>query len=261
MDAGRHDAGPPPAFRRPFAKGPWSGLTGGLYCLTAPEPKILPDPTLSPEGTLDADHARRCAGGVLRRSEPSRLPEDRRPGPGRARPCRKSCGPRRGPGSPAARTRRSSWSSCRAARRTRTWSTSRWTPPPRSAASSSRSPRTSRASRSASTCRGSRPMMDKFAVIRSLVGCRGRARGRRSARPGTPAAESKQQGRPAEPRRGRLEAPGAGRRLGPAVRGLSPRMGHAPWADPGAPGYLGLAHAPVHPLSVRPTSRPCRSRA
>lgn len=33
----------------------------------------------------------------------------------------------------------------------------------------------------------------------------------------------------------------------PAYVGLSPRMGHMPWADNGSPGYLGVAHAPFSP--------------
>lgn len=33
----------------------------------------------------------------------------------------------------------------------------------------------------------------------------------------------------------------------PAFVGLSPKMGHAPWADPGKPGFLGPAHAPFQP--------------
>jgi hypothetical protein len=33
----------------------------------------------------------------------------------------------------------------------------------------------------------------------------------------------------------------------PACVGLSPKMGHMPWADNGTPGFLGLAHAPFTP--------------
>ncbi|MFM8285604.1 MAG: DUF1501 domain-containing protein [Planctomycetaceae bacterium] len=33
----------------------------------------------------------------------------------------------------------------------------------------------------------------------------------------------------------------------PAFVGLSPRMGHMPWADNGVPGFLGIAHAPFTP--------------
>jgi hypothetical protein len=33
----------------------------------------------------------------------------------------------------------------------------------------------------------------------------------------------------------------------PPFIGLSPKMGHVPWADAGAPGFLGVAHAPFKP--------------
>jgi hypothetical protein len=33
----------------------------------------------------------------------------------------------------------------------------------------------------------------------------------------------------------------------PPFVGLSPKMGHMPWADPGQPGFLGVAHAPFKP--------------
>jgi hypothetical protein len=33
----------------------------------------------------------------------------------------------------------------------------------------------------------------------------------------------------------------------PAYVGLSPKMGHMPWADNGTPGYLGVSHAPFTP--------------
>jgi Protein of unknown function (DUF1501) len=33
----------------------------------------------------------------------------------------------------------------------------------------------------------------------------------------------------------------------PPFVGLSPKMGHMPWADAGQPGYLGVAHAPFKP--------------
>ncbi len=33
----------------------------------------------------------------------------------------------------------------------------------------------------------------------------------------------------------------------PAFVGLSPKMGHAAWADPGKPGFLGPAHSPFQP--------------
>ena len=33
----------------------------------------------------------------------------------------------------------------------------------------------------------------------------------------------------------------------PPFVGLSPKMGHMPWADTGQPGFLGVAHAPFKP--------------
>ena len=33
----------------------------------------------------------------------------------------------------------------------------------------------------------------------------------------------------------------------PSFVGLAPKMGHMPWADPGPPGFLGVAHAPFRP--------------
>jgi hypothetical protein len=33
----------------------------------------------------------------------------------------------------------------------------------------------------------------------------------------------------------------------PPFVGLAPKMGHMEWADPGHPGFLGVAHAPFHP--------------
>ncbi|MBI4601273.1 MAG: DUF1501 domain-containing protein [Planctomycetes bacterium] len=35
----------------------------------------------------------------------------------------------------------------------------------------------------------------------------------------------------------------------PPFVGLSPPMGHTPWADPGQPGFLGVAHAPFKPMA------------
>jgi Protein of unknown function (DUF1501) len=90
-------------------------------------------------------------------------------------------------------------------------------------------------------------MMDKFAVIRSVVGAGGdhsagqcltgykdvvsRAQG---GRPSLGAIVSRLQG-PVHP-----DVP-------PFV-GLSPRTGEARWGNPGEPGYLGLAHAPFTPF-------------
>jgi len=90
-------------------------------------------------------------------------------------------------------------------------------------------------------------MMNKFVVIRSLVGNQpehsavqcwtgyadlvSRVQG---GRPSLGAIVSKLKG-PARPD------------IPPFV-GLSPRCGHMPWADPGEAGYLGLSHAPFTPF-------------
>lgn len=88
-------------------------------------------------------------------------------------------------------------------------------------------------------------MMDRFAVIRSVVGSEGRH-----------AAFQCMTGRPVAPQPAggwpslgsvvsRLQGP-----VDPAVPafvGLSPRMITSTWADAGQPGFLGLAHAPFKP--------------
>ena len=90
-------------------------------------------------------------------------------------------------------------------------------------------------------------MMDKFAVIRSLVGAGpdhsagqcmtgytdqiSKAQG---GRPSLGAVVSKLQG-PVQPDM-------------PPFVGLSPRTGEPRWGNPGDPGYLGLAHAPFTPF-------------
>src|SRR4051812_27533393 len=88
-------------------------------------------------------------------------------------------------------------------------------------------------------------MMDKFAVIRSLVGSEGHhaafqcMTGRTHARqpeggwPSFGSTVSKLQG---------PIAPDV-----PPFVGLSPKMKSSTWADPGRPGFLGLAHAPFQP--------------
>ena len=89
-------------------------------------------------------------------------------------------------------------------------------------------------------------MMDKFAVIRSIVGCGGshyahqcltgwnkRDRQPSGGHPCMGSVLSKVYG-PADP-------------AVPAFVGLSPPMGHVPWSDNGVPGYLGVSHAPFTP--------------
>jgi hypothetical protein len=88
-------------------------------------------------------------------------------------------------------------------------------------------------------------MMDKFSIIRSVVGSTGQhaaeqcLTGRSNQNmpaggwPSIGAVMSKIHGQ---------GAPGV-----PAFVGLSPKMGHGPWADPGRAGFLGPAHSPFQP--------------
>lgn len=91
-------------------------------------------------------------------------------------------------------------------------------------------------------------MMDKFVPIRSIVGADGahyayqcltgwrqRDRQPQGGYPCLGSVLSKVYG-PVDP-------------AVPAFVGLSPRMGHMPWADNGTPGFLGVAHAPFTPNS------------
>ena len=89
-------------------------------------------------------------------------------------------------------------------------------------------------------------MMDKFAVLRSVVGARGEHAAVQCLT-GYSAADSKQQG--GRPSLGailsKLEGPVDSTM--PPFLGLSPRMGHMPWANNGDPGYLGVANGPFTP--------------
>jgi hypothetical protein len=88
-------------------------------------------------------------------------------------------------------------------------------------------------------------MMDKLTIIRSIVGSDGQhasyqcftGRPRPNSPPGgwpsMGAVVSKLQG---------PTAPDV-----PPFVGLSPKMGHMPWADPGHPGFIGSAHACFNP--------------
>ena len=91
-------------------------------------------------------------------------------------------------------------------------------------------------------------MMDKFAIIRSLYGGPDQHAsdmclsgypigpgGRQSNHPSLGSAVSKIQG-PADP-------------AIPPFVGLTTKTGHAPYSNPGLPGFLGLAHAPFQPDS------------
>lgn len=88
-------------------------------------------------------------------------------------------------------------------------------------------------------------IMDKFSIIRSVVGSTGHhaaeqcLTGRSNVNmpaggwPSIGAVMSKIQGQ---------GSPGV-----PAFVGLSPKMGHGPWADPGRAGFLGPTHSPFQP--------------
>lgn len=88
-------------------------------------------------------------------------------------------------------------------------------------------------------------MMDKMAIIRSIVGATGDhyavqcLTGRSHVKPpqgGWPSLGSVLS---------KLQGP-VDSAVPPFV-GLSPKMGHMEWADAGAPGFLGVAHAPFKP--------------
>lgn len=89
-------------------------------------------------------------------------------------------------------------------------------------------------------------MMDKVAIIRSLHGCPDQhasdlclsgypigTGGRQRGRPSLGAVLSRLQG-PVDP-------------TVPPFVGLTTKTGHAPYSNPGLPGFLGAAHAPVQP--------------
>src|SRR5262245_46711970 len=88
-------------------------------------------------------------------------------------------------------------------------------------------------------------MIDKVAIIRSIVGATGghdavqclTGRSLRGMPPGGwPCLGSCVS---------KLE--GATNKSVPPFIGLSPKMGHMPWADAGTPGFLGITHAPFKP--------------
>jgi hypothetical protein len=90
-------------------------------------------------------------------------------------------------------------------------------------------------------------LMDKLAILRTVVGA-GPEHAAVQCLTGYSAAQSKQQqgGRPSL---GAIlsKVQGPVRSEIPPFVGLAPKMGHAPWADPGSPGFLGLTHAPFTP--------------
>jgi hypothetical protein len=88
-------------------------------------------------------------------------------------------------------------------------------------------------------------VMDKCSIIRSIVGATGDhyavqcLTGRSHAKPpagGWPCIGSTLS-----------KVLGPVNKSVPVAVGLSPKMGHVPWADNGSPGFLGLSHAPFKP--------------
>ena len=90
-------------------------------------------------------------------------------------------------------------------------------------------------------------MMDKFAVIRSLVG-NGPDHSGGQCQTGYTDQVSKVQG--GRPSLGAIvsKLQGTVHSDIPPFVGLSPRTGEVRWGNPGDPGYLGLAHAPFTPF-------------
>lgn len=90
-------------------------------------------------------------------------------------------------------------------------------------------------------------MMDKFTVIRSLVGAGGDHSAGQCLTGYKDQISKVQGGRPAL---GSVVSllQGASRPDIPPFVGLSPRTGETRWGNPGEPGYLGLAHAPFTPF-------------
>ena len=88
-------------------------------------------------------------------------------------------------------------------------------------------------------------MMDKFAILRSIVGATGDHYAFQ-CHTGRPHQRQPQGGWPAMGST-LSKLMGSADRSVPAFVGLAPPMGHKPWADNGTPGFLGVAHAPFKP--------------
>ena len=88
-------------------------------------------------------------------------------------------------------------------------------------------------------------MMDRFTIVRSIVGSDGQHAAYQcftgKPRPNSPPGGWPSMGAVVSKLQGPV-TPDV-----PAFIGMSPKMGHAPWADPGHPGFLGSAHAPFNP--------------
>lgn len=89
-------------------------------------------------------------------------------------------------------------------------------------------------------------MTDKLAILRSIVGASGRHEAFQCLT-GHPSTGPSPQG--GWPSLGSAVAKLKGPRSEsvPPFVGLSPKMGHMPWADAGSPGFLGAAYAPFKP--------------
>src|SRR5262245_41385575 len=90
-------------------------------------------------------------------------------------------------------------------------------------------------------------MMDKWSIIRSVVGSDGR-HASFMCMTGRPFANQPPGGWPSF---GSCvsKVQGGTRRSMPPYVSLTPPMKTATWADPGQPGFLGLAHAPFQPMA------------
>ena len=88
-------------------------------------------------------------------------------------------------------------------------------------------------------------VMDKLVVIRSIVG----ATGDHYAHQCLTGRTHQNQPPGGWPCLGSVisKVEGPINKVVPPFVGLSPRMGHMPWADAGSPGFLGVAHAPFKP--------------
>jgi hypothetical protein len=101
-------------------------------------------------------------------------------------------------------------------------------------------------------------MMDRFAVIRSLVGAVDDHSAGQCLTGYRDAVSKAQGGRPSL---GAVVSRLQGSVYGdiPPFVGLSPRTGEVRWGNPGDPGYLGLAHAPYTPFRSEAQGRVNRS--
>jgi hypothetical protein len=102
-------------------------------------------------------------------------------------------------------------------------------------------------------------MMDRFTVIRSLVGNGPDHSGGQCLTGYTDTISKAQGGRPSL---GAIvsKLQGPVRPDVPPFVGLSPRTGEVRWGNPGEPGYLGLAHAPFTPFRTETSERRNRNQ-